>query len=122
MVAPEMQGPKTACYMIEKGGRNGRENWAGKWAGKGGGRVIYGTSDMDEAAMTDALGWAASAVVVSSYFFRDPKTLRRVQAFGAVIWTAYGVALGALPIIVVNNIVTAAALWSSFRRAEKGVV
>jgi hypothetical protein len=65
--------------------------------------------------MTDALGWAASAVVVWSYFFRDPKALRRVQAFGAVIWTAYGVALGALPIIVVNIIVTAVALWSSFR-------
>lgn len=66
--------------------------------------------------MTDALGWTASVVVVASYFFRDAKKLRRVQAFGAVIWTAYGVALGALPIIVVNIIVTAAALWSSFRQ------
>ena len=69
--------------------------------------------------MTDLLGWAASAVVVSSYFFRDPATLRRVQAFGAVIWTAYGVALDALPIIVVNIIVTTAALWSSFRREPR---
>lgn len=65
--------------------------------------------------MTDALGWAASAVVVFSYFFREPATLRRVQAFGAVIWTAYGVALDALPIIVVNIIVASVALWSSFR-------
>ena len=71
--------------------------------------------------MTDLLGWAASAVVVSSYFFRDPKTLRRVQAFGAVIWTAYGVALGALPIIVVNIIVTTVALWSSFLRYNRAV-
>jgi hypothetical protein len=66
--------------------------------------------------MTDLLGWAASAVVVSSYFFREPVTLRRVQAGGAILWTAYGVALGALPIIVVNIVVTAVALWSSFRR------
>jgi hypothetical protein len=71
--------------------------------------------------MNDALGWAACAVVVASYFFRDPRTLRRVQAFGAVIWTAYGVALGALPIIVVNIIVTAVALWSSVRLARKVV-
>ena len=71
--------------------------------------------------MTDALGWAASAVVVASYFFRDPKALRRVQAFGAVIWTAYGVALGALPIIVVNIVVTTVALWSSFRRTSSAV-
>lgn len=68
--------------------------------------------------MTDALGWAASAVVVSSYFFREPATLRRIQAAGAVVWTAYGVALGATPIIVVNIIVASVALWSSFRRAS----
>jgi hypothetical protein len=66
--------------------------------------------------MTDLLGWTASAIVVISYFFREPATLRRVQAIGAVVWTAYGVALGALPIIVVNIIVTSVALWTSFRR------
>ena len=71
--------------------------------------------------MTDALGWAASAVVISSYFFQQPATLRRVQAFGAVLWTAYGVALGALPIIVVNIIVTSVALWSSFRQPKRAV-
>jgi hypothetical protein len=69
--------------------------------------------------MTDMLGWTASAIVVFSYFFREPATLRRVQAIGAVVWTAYGVALGALPIIVVNIVVATVALWSSFRRIEK---
>jgi hypothetical protein len=67
--------------------------------------------------MTDMLGWTASAIVILSYFFRDPASLRRVQAVGAVVWTAYGVALDALPIIVVNIIVASVAFWSSFRRA-----
>lgn len=70
--------------------------------------------------MTDALGWTASAVVVASYFFREPATLRRIQAGGALVWTAYGVALGAMPIIVVNIVVAAVALWSSFRLTKTG--
>jgi hypothetical protein len=71
--------------------------------------------------MTDAVGWAASVVVICSYFFRQPATLRRVQAFGAVLWTLYGVLLGAPPIIVVNILVAMVALWSSFRPREETI-
>lgn len=69
--------------------------------------------------MTDALGWAASAVFLCSYFFREPAVLRRIQAGAAVLWTLYGVVLHAPPIIVANMVVAGVALWSSFRRETR---
>ena len=68
--------------------------------------------------MTDALGWAASAVFLCSYFFREPAVLRRIQAGAAILWAVYGVVLGAKPIIVANIVVAAVALWSSFREGK----
>lgn len=64
----------------------------------------------------DWLGWLATAVIVSSYFFRQPKTLRRVQALAACLWTVYGILIAAPPVIAANVLVFSAALWSSFRR------
>lgn len=69
--------------------------------------------------MTDALGWAASAVFLSSYFFREPAVLRRIQAGAAVLWSVYGVVLHAPPIIVANIVVAVVALWSSTRRENR---
>ncbi len=66
--------------------------------------------------MTDAVGWAASAAFLSSYFFRSPAALRRVQAGAALLWATYGILLGAKPIIVTNLLVAGVALWSSFRK------
>lgn len=63
------------------------------------------------------IGWVATAVFAISYFFRRPATLRKIQAFAACLWIIYGVAIGALPVIVANVIVAGAALYSSFRRA-----
>jgi hypothetical protein len=60
-----------------------------------------------------AIGWAATAVFASSYFSREPATLRRLQAAAAVLWIAYGVILKAPPVIVANVIVAGLALWSS---------
>lgn len=65
---------------------------------------------------TDWLGWLATAVVVSSYFFKQPTTLRRVQALAACMWAVYGALIDSLPVIGANVIVVSAALWSSFRR------
>jgi hypothetical protein len=62
----------------------------------------------------DWIGWFATAVFTTSYFCRTPVTLRRVQGFAALAWAAYGIAIHALPIIVANVIVAAAAVWSSF--------
>jgi len=56
----------------------------------------------------------------SSYFFRQPLTLRRIQAAAALLWVMYGIAIDALPVVVANLIVAAAALYSSLaqRRTE----
>jgi hypothetical protein len=63
------------------------------------------------------IGWVATAVFAISYFFRRPATLRKIQAFAACLWIMYGIAIGALPVIVANVIVAGSALYSSFRRA-----
>ncbi len=65
--------------------------------------------------MLDALGWVATAVFSVSYFFRKPAALRRVQAAGACLWIAYGLAIGALPVVAANVIVAVAALYSMTR-------
>jgi hypothetical protein len=68
--------------------------------------------------MTDWIGWLATAVVASSYFARQPRMLRWIQAAGAVIWMTYGILIGSMPVIVANIIVAAAALYSSFSQAK----
>jgi hypothetical protein len=63
--------------------------------------------------MTDAIGWVATALFASSYFFKRPAALRRVQAVAAALWVCYGVVIHALPVVAANLIVAALALWSS---------
>jgi len=65
--------------------------------------------------MLDSIGWLATAIFASSYFFKQPGTLRRVQALAALLWIAYGILIHALPVIVANLVVAAVALYSSFR-------
>ena len=65
--------------------------------------------------MLDLIGWIATAVFASSYFFRQPAALRRIQAVAACLWIAYGLLLGAVPVVAANVIVAGAALWSSRR-------
>ena len=62
------------------------------------------------------LGWAATAVFVSSYFCARAETLTRVQMAGAAMWVAYGLAIGASPVIAANLLVLAAAAWTNFHR------
>jgi uncharacterized protein with PQ loop repeat len=63
--------------------------------------------------MINSIGWVATAVFAASYFCQQPKTLRIVQALAALLWVAYGVLIGALPVIVANVIVALAAVYSS---------
>ena len=53
---------------------------------------------------------------MSSYFCKDPVTLRRVQGVAALAWAAYGVGIHAWPVIVANVLVTAVAVWTSLGR------
>ncbi|MFZ3213519.1 MAG: YgjV family protein [Terriglobales bacterium] len=70
--------------------------------------------------MLNLIGWVATAVFASSYFFRQPATLRKIQAGAALLWVAYGFLIGAMPVVVANVIVAAAAVYSSLaqRRAR----
>jgi hypothetical protein len=52
---------------------------------------------------------------VSSYFFDRAEVLRAVQMIGAIMWIAYGVVLGALPVVVANVLVFSAAAWATIR-------
>lgn len=70
--------------------------------------------------MTDSLGWLATAVFVSSYFFTRPVLLRSVQMGGAMLWVLYGVLIGASPVIVANLLVGAAACWTAVRPRRPG--
>jgi len=64
--------------------------------------------------MAEWVGWLATAVFVSSYFFKRPETLRRVQGAGALVWMTYGLLIHSNPVIVANIIVAGTAVWSSF--------
>jgi hypothetical protein len=63
----------------------------------------------------EALGWVATAVFSTSYLFRSGAALRRVQAFAALLWIAYGVAIASKPVVAANAIVAAMALVSGAR-------
>jgi hypothetical protein len=68
------------------------------------------------------VGWLATAIFVSSYFFKQPVTLRRVQGVGALAWLAYGVLIHSNPVIVANLCVAGTAIWSSFLRGRRGAL
>lgn len=61
------------------------------------------------------LGWVATAVFASSYFYSQAATLKKIQAAAACLWIVYGITIGAVPVVVANLIVAGAALYSSLR-------
>ena len=63
----------------------------------------------------DLLGWIATAVFTTSYFFKDAAKLRWIQAVAALFWLSYGLAIHAMPVIVANLIVAVAAAYSSLK-------
>ena len=65
--------------------------------------------------MTEVLGWVATAVFVGSYFFKRPALLRAAQIVGACLWVLYGAIIGAIPVVVANGLVFAAAAWTLVR-------
>jgi hypothetical protein len=69
------------------------------------------------AVWVECLGWSATGVFVASYFFARPSRLRAIQMLGALLWITYGLLIGALPVIIANILVFAAAAWTSFRKS-----
>ncbi len=70
--------------------------------------------------MTEILGWIATAVFVSSYFFKRPALLRAAQMVGACLWILYGAIIGAIPVVVANGLVFGAAAWTLLRARATG--
>ena len=65
--------------------------------------------------MTETLGWVATTLFVGSYFFKRPALLRAMQMAGATLWIVYGAMIGAIPVVVANGLVFAAAAWTLVR-------
>ena len=61
----------------------------------------------------NVIGWTATAVFSSLYFFKEAATLRRIQAASASLWVLYGVAIHSAPVVVANLIVGIAAIYTS---------
>jgi len=61
------------------------------------------------------LGWTATAVFVGSYFCANAAALKRVQMIGALMWVAYGLLIGASPVVAANLLVFGAAAWTMTR-------
>lgn len=61
----------------------------------------------------DWIGWIATAVFASSYLFKQPMALRRVQAGAALLWVIYGSIIHAFPVVVANLVVAGMAVYSS---------
>lgn len=59
------------------------------------------------------IGWLATAVFASSYLFKQPLLLRRVQAGAALLWVIYGLIIHAFPVVVANLVVAGMAAYSS---------
>lgn len=66
-------------------------------------------------AAVDSIGWVATATFAGSYLCKRPAALRRMQAVAALLWVGYGAVIHALPVIVANVVVAAAAAYSGFR-------
>ncbi len=64
--------------------------------------------------MINWIGWVATGVFAVSYFCKQPKMLRMVQAIAALMWVTHGFLIGAMPVVVANVIVALAAVYSSF--------
>jgi hypothetical protein len=65
--------------------------------------------------LVDYLGWTATAVFVSSYFYNGATALRRTQMLGSILWMAYGTVMHAAPVVVANLLVLCAAAWTARR-------
>lgn len=63
--------------------------------------------------MLEWIGWIATAAFASSYLFKKPEALRRVQAVAALLWVAYGLLIHAIPVVAANLVVAAVAVYSS---------
>jgi len=63
----------------------------------------------------NVIGWTATAVLSTSYFFKEAATLRKIQAAAATLWVFYGVAIHSAP-VVAANLLEQEQIQTSFQR------
>ena len=69
--------------------------------------------------MFEWIGWTATAIFAGSYFCKQPRTLRLLQALSASLWISYGLIIGALPVVAANVAVAALAIYTSRRQRDE---
>ena len=75
---------------------------------------------MNAHLLKECLGWTATAAFAASYLCRRQHALRAVQAVAALLWIAYGVATGSLPVIASNTAVAfMAVIYPLIRQAAQ---
>ena len=75
---------------------------------------------MNAPLLKECLGWTATVAFAASYLCHRQSALRAVQAVAAVLWIAYGVATGSLPVIASNTAVAfMAVIYPLIRQAAQ---
>ena len=72
-------------------------------------------------AWTELVGYAASALVATSLMMSNARRLRLVNLVGALTFSAYGLLVGAWPVLLVNLLIACVNvyyLWQMSRRAD----
>ncbi|WP_232549455.1 hypothetical protein [Propioniciclava soli] len=59
----------------------------------------------------DIVGYLASALIVASLAMRSVVRLRTVSLIGSIVFVIYGVAIGAIPVIVSNAAIAVINVW-----------
>jgi uncharacterized protein with PQ loop repeat len=55
--------------------------------------------------MNQIIGYIATLIVLSSFIFKDVKTLRQVNSIGCLLFVVYGFLQNDKPIIVTNTLI-----------------
>lgn len=63
-------------------------------------------------ALIDLIGWLAAALFAASYFLKNPKNLRIIQAIAAIFWIWYGLKLNSAQVVITNATVVIMALYT----------
>lgn len=59
------------------------------------------------------VGWVATGLFALSYLVARPLHLLLLQALAGTLWITYGAAIGAIPVVIANGVVTAGALYKA---------
>ena len=68
------------------------------------------------------LGYIASALLVASLTMTDVVKLRWFNLFGCVVFTGYGVAIGAVPVIFTNGLLSLVNLYHLIKIYRKPAI